>query len=67
MSGRVNDAQNAGRKFYTIGTLFSGSEGLKWFDRNVTRKIQTLPGFEGLTKITDAIAQIQIEQTPEGV
>lgn len=47
---------------YTIGTLFSGKEGLQWLDRNVSQKIQTLPGFDGLTKITDTIARIQIEQ-----
>ena len=49
---------------YTIGKLFQGSEGLEWIDRNVTQKIQTLPGFDGLTKVTDAIARIQIEQSP---
>jgi hypothetical protein len=47
---------------YTIGTLFNGKEGLEWLDRNVTQKIQTFPGFDGLTKITDTIAQIQIKQ-----
>jgi hypothetical protein len=47
---------------YTIGTLFSGSEGLQWLDRNVTQKIQTFPGFDGLTKITDTIARIQNKQ-----
>ncbi|MEP6900594.1 MAG: ferritin-like domain-containing protein, partial [Actinomycetota bacterium] len=47
---------------YTIGTLFSGKEGFEWIDRNVTQKIQTLPGFAGLTKITDTIAKIQNKQ-----
>jgi rubrerythrin len=47
---------------YTIGTLFNGKEGLEWLDRNVTQKIQTLPGFDGLTKITDTIALIQTKQ-----
>ena len=46
---------------YTIGTLFHDSEGLEWIDRNVTQKIQMLPGFDGLTKVTDSIAQIQVE------
>jgi Mn-containing catalase len=44
---------------YTIGTLFSGREGFEWVERNVSQKIQSLPGFAGLTKITDTVAQIQ--------
>ncbi|HEY8561715.1 MAG TPA: acyl-ACP desaturase [Pyrinomonadaceae bacterium] len=44
---------------YTIGTLFDGKEGFEWIERNVARKIQALPGFDGLTKITDAVAEIQ--------
>ncbi len=47
---------------YTIGTLFNGKEGFEWIDRNVTQKIQTLPGFAGLTKITDTVAKIQSGQ-----
>lgn len=43
---------------YTIGTLFGGSEGLEWIERNVSRKIRSLPGFEGLTKITDAVSTV---------
>jgi hypothetical protein len=40
---------------YTIGTLFAGREGLDWVDRNVTRKIGVLPGFDGLTRINEAV------------
>lgn len=47
---------------YTIGTLFSGREGFEWIERNVSQKIQSLPGFDGLTKITDTVAKIQTEQ-----
>jgi len=47
---------------YTIGTLFSGREGFDWIERNVSQKIQSLPGFAGLTKITDTVARIQAEQ-----
>jgi hypothetical protein len=47
---------------YTIGMLFNGKEGFDWIDRNVSQKIQTLPGFAGLTKITDTVARIQTEQ-----
>lgn len=43
---------------YTIATLFGGSDGLEWIDKNVSQKIQTLPGFEGLTKISDKIGEI---------
>jgi hypothetical protein len=47
---------------YTIGTLFNGREGFEWIERNVSQKIQSLPGFAGLTKITDTVARIQTEQ-----
>lgn len=47
---------------YTIGTLFNGKEGFEWIERNVSQKIQSLPGFAGLTKITDTVAQIQNRQ-----
>lgn len=47
---------------YTIGTLFGGRDGSEWIDRNVTQKIQQFPGFAGLTKITDTVAKIQVEQ-----
>lgn len=43
---------------YTIATLFSGEDGLDWIDKNVTRRIQGLPGFDGLTKISDKIGEI---------
>lgn len=47
---------------YTIGTLFSGKEGFEWVERNISQKIQSLPGFGGLTKISDTVAKIQTEQ-----
>ncbi len=47
---------------YSIGTLFGGAEGLEWVDRTVTRKVQALPGFDGLTKISDTVAKIQAGQ-----
>lgn len=43
---------------YTIATLFKDDEGLEWIDRNVSQKVQRLPGFEGLTKVRDKIEQI---------
>ena len=48
---------------YTIATLFAGDEGLDWIDKNVTQRIQTLPGFSGLTKVTDKIGQIAAPKT----
>lgn len=48
---------------YTITTLFKGDEGLNWIDRNVSQKLQQLPGFEGLTKVSDKISEIVSAQT----
>ncbi len=48
---------------YTIATLFGGEGGMKWIDRQVSDKIQTLPGFEGLTKVGDKISEIVAQQT----
>lgn len=43
---------------YTIATLFKGDDGMKWIDRNVSQKIQRLPGFDGITKVSDKIGEI---------
>lgn len=43
---------------YTIATLFGDKKGIEWIDRLVTQKMQTLPGLEGITKVTDKIAAI---------
>lgn len=48
---------------YTIATLFGGEGGMKWIDRNVSEKIQTLPGFAGLTKVGDKIGEIVAQQS----
>ena len=48
---------------YTIATLFQGSGGLESLDRNVSQRIQTLPGFDGLTKVSDKIGQIVSKHT----
>ena len=44
---------------YSIGTLFNGAEGVEWIDRTVTRRVQSFPGFDGLTKVTETIDKIQ--------
>lgn len=57
--------QGAKPKFqtdYTIGTLFSGAEGLDWIERNVSQKIQTLPGFSGLNTISERVKAIVTPQ-----
>jgi rubrerythrin len=48
---------------YTIATLFSGDGGLDYIDKNVTRRVQALPGFDGLTKVSDKIGEIVLQQT----
>ena len=50
---RPDDLRN-----YTIAMLFGDTEGVEWIDRTVTNRIQKLPGFDGITKVTDKIAQI---------
>ncbi len=42
---------------YAIGTLFEGDEGMKWIDRNVTFRVQKLPGLDGLTTVSEKIGQ----------
>ena len=48
---------------YTIATLFSGEGGLDWIDKNVSQRIQNLPGFQGLTKVSDKIGEIVAQKT----
>jgi len=43
---------------YTIATLFGAGEGLEWARKTISDRICQLPGFAGLTKITETIAQI---------
>jgi hypothetical protein len=50
---RSDDERN-----YAIAMLFGDDEGAKWIDRTVTDRIQKLPGFDGITKVTDKIADI---------
>jgi hypothetical protein len=47
---------------YTIATLFQGEDGMEWIDKNVSQKLQQLPGFEGLTKVSDKIGKIVASQ-----
>lgn len=47
---------------YTIATLFGGEGGMNRIEHNVSEKIQTLPGFQGLTKVGDKIKEIVLQQ-----
>ena len=51
-------AKPADELSYTIATLFGGEGGMKYINQNVSEKIQTLPGFNGLTKVGDKISEI---------
>jgi rubrerythrin len=42
---------------YVIAMLFKGEEGIRFAHRHVTERIAQLPGFDGLMKITDRIAE----------
>lgn len=55
-------AKPANESNYTIATLFGGEGGMRWIDNNVSDKLQTLPGFEGLTKVSDKITEIIAKQ-----
>lgn len=51
-------AKSAEESNYTIATLFGGADGMRRIEQNVSQKIQTLPGFDGLTKVSDKIGEI---------
>lgn len=46
------------RTQYLVKTLFSEGEGLDTIDAKVTKRVTQLPGFEGITKITDTISNM---------
>ena len=46
------------RTEYTIKTLFTGDSALESLDKTVTQRVRLLPGFDGITKITDTISQM---------
>jgi rubrerythrin len=50
-------AKPQGEVNYLISTLFGGSEGVGFFDEQVTSRIERLPGFGGLDSVTRRIAQ----------
>ena len=42
---------------YLIATLFGGSDGVNFFDEQVSRRVERLPGFAGLDAVTRRIAE----------
>lgn len=46
------------RTEYLIGTLFGDAEALSVLDKTVTQRVQMLPGFANITKMTDTIGRI---------
>ena len=46
------------RTEYLVTTLFSGQEALDIVDTKVTQRVQQLPGFSDITKITDTIGRM---------
>jgi len=46
------------RTKYTIGTLFASDDAIEGLDKTVTQRVRLLPGFDGITKITDTILQM---------
>ena len=46
------------RTEYAIGTLFASDGAIDGLDRTVTQRVRQLPGFDGITKITDTIGQM---------
>ena len=46
------------RTEYTIGMLFSSEDAMSGLDKTVTQRVRQLPGFDGITKITDTIGQM---------
>lgn len=46
------------RTEYAIATLFAGDGAIAGLDKTVTQRVRLLPGFDGITKITDTIGQM---------
>ena len=46
------------RTEYAISTLFTGDSAMEGLDRTVTQRVRQLPGFDGITKITDTISEM---------
>lgn len=45
---------------YLVTTLFGGSEGVGFFDEQVSRRVERLPGFAGIDAVTRRIAEVAL-------
>jgi hypothetical protein len=43
---------------YTVSTLFGDESGLEKLDKTITKRVQQLPGFADLTRITERMNEI---------
>ena len=46
------------RTAYTIATLFTDDTAVEAFDKTVTQRVRDLPGFSGITRLTETIGRI---------
>ena len=49
------------RTDYTIATLFTDDESVEGFDKTVTQRVRNLPGFSGITNLTETIGRFAAE------
>jgi rubrerythrin len=52
------------RTKHVVSILFGESEALAMLDKTVTKRVQTLPGFEGVTKVTEKIGEVAGSRLP---
>lgn len=50
---------------YTIATLFGEGNGMEGLETTITQRVQQLPGFDRVTKVTDTIGRICRENSPQ--
>jgi Mn-containing catalase len=48
---------------HTIATLFADDGGMEGLETTITQRVQQLPGFDNVTKVTDTIGRICRENT----
>lgn len=52
------------RTKHVVSILFGADEALSSLDKTVTQRIQQLPGFEGVTKVTEKIGEVAGSKMP---
>lgn len=53
------------RTEYTIATLFTDDDAVRGFDKTVTQRVRSLPGFSGITRLTETIGRIAEDSSPK--